>query len=216
MQVFEFVKDKERYNMTSITEAMTGKDVLPTTVVDLFQPADMVDTSLETLLTASNDLWSQTLETVRSRLSSSISPSQTVYFPIVTHPSMILKDDYMYIAGVLPTPTQVYLHRTGRNTEETAVVQLASPVIYAEVYHHSSLRLLTLTCSPSVCLQLSDISQVVWRPETGQVQPVTVGKQRDLEGMEVQQVTVAQDRGLAAVVLNDRAMKLIDLEDQEN
>lgn len=203
--------------MTQITAFLTGSDVLPTGSIEFFQPTSLVDTSLEALLGASGLLWGNLLENVRKSVSTRIGIGQIVRFPFLTapNPGLVSKDNLLYLTAVLANPLQVYLYRSGKDREECAVVQVTSTVLYAETYHHSASRLLLVLSTPTIALGLSDLSQVIWTAGVvpGPCQPLAIVQKRTLETSELVQISVAQDRGLAAILLGDRTLTLLDLED---
>ena len=217
LQIFEFVRNADSYNMTQVTAYLTGSDVLPTGSIEFFQPTELVDTSLEALLGAAGELWGNLLEKVRKSVSRQIGIGQILRFPFLNapKPGLVSNENSLYLTAVLANPLQVYLYKSGKDREESAVVQVPSTVLYAEAYHHSAPRLLLVLSTPTLTLGLSDLSQVVWTAGTvpGPIQSLSIVHKRTLETSELVQISVSQDRGLAAILLGDRTLTLLDLED---
>jgi hypothetical protein len=220
LQIFEFVRSADNYNMTKTAGFLAGLGGLPKGAIEFFQPAEMMDTSLEALLAATEQLWGNMLDNTRQRVSKQITCGNPVQFPFLNaqQPGFLSKDNWLYLTAVLVNPVHVLLYRAGSGREESAVVAVSSPVLYADTYHHSSPRLLlVLSTTPTITLALCDLSQLIWTAGAvpGPIQPLSLSQKRSLEASELVQISVSQDRGLAALLLGDRTLTLLDLEDSE-
>lgn len=221
-KVIEFVETQDAFLMKAVGALLMEPGALPTDSPGFYHPIQLVDTSLEALVSASSSLWLLQLQRLRTSFSAQLPLTISTQFPlsITNQPSITLSKTHLYLALTDASQRQVYIYRCEKSTqvETSLLLQFSRKVLHAEMYLYSREKLLIVQQEANIILALCDLSAVAWEngASATSVQVVELAQQRTLDAVEFVRASVSQDRGLATLLLGDRTLLTIDLEDSEN